>query len=86
MANSELRFDAVGLLFAVKDKCYADKPEKIDALNDNTREEIVEIHLHTVNYVLKNWTGRVGYRTRPAEAAILIKLFFIINRKVCPFK
>ena len=31
------------LLGAVKDKCYADKPEKIDALKDNIREAIVEI-------------------------------------------
>ena len=43
---------------AVKDKCYADKPETIDALKDNIREVIGEIQLHTV---LKNWTDRVGY-------------------------
>ena len=45
----------------VKDKCYADKPEKIDALKDNIREAIVEIQLHTIDNVLKNWTDRVGY-------------------------
>ena len=28
---------------AVKDKCYADKPETIDALKDNIREAISEI-------------------------------------------
>ena len=28
---------------AVKDKCYADKPERIDALKDNTREAISDI-------------------------------------------
>ena len=28
---------------AVKDKCYADKPETIDALKDNIREAIGEI-------------------------------------------
>ena len=28
---------------ADKDKCYADKPETIDALKDNIREEIGEI-------------------------------------------
>ena len=28
---------------AVKDKCYADKPETIDALKDNSREAIGEI-------------------------------------------
>ena len=29
---------------AVKDKCYADKPETIDTLKDNIREAIGEIH------------------------------------------
>ena len=46
---------------AVKDKCYADKPETIDALKDNIRETIGEIQLHTIDNVLKNWTDRVGY-------------------------
>ena len=46
---------------AVKDKCYIDKPEIIDALKDNILEAIGEIQLHTIDYVLKNWTDRVGY-------------------------
>ena len=46
---------------AVKDKCYADKPDLIDALKDNIREAIGEIQLHTIDNVLKNWTDRVGY-------------------------
>ena len=33
----------------------------IDALKDNIREAIGEIQLHTIDNVLKNWTGRVGY-------------------------
>ena len=41
---------------AVKDKCYADNPKTIDALKDNIREAIVEIQLHTIDNVLKNWT------------------------------
>ena len=45
----------------VKDKCYIDKPETIDALKDNIREAIDEIQLHTNDNVLKNWTDRVGY-------------------------
>ena len=45
----------------VKDKCYADKSETIDALKDNIREAIGEIKLHTIDNVLKNWTDRVGY-------------------------
>ena len=46
---------------AVKDKCYADKPETIDALKDNIREAISEIQLHTIDNMLKNWTDRAGY-------------------------
>ena len=51
-------FDTVGLLFAggrgVKDKCYADQTETIDALKDNIREAIAEIKLHSIDNVLKN--------------------------------
>ena len=39
---------------AVKDKCYAEKPEIIDLLNDNIREAIGEIQLHTIDNVLEN--------------------------------
>ena len=39
---------------AVKDKCYADKPETIDALKENIREAIGEIQLHTIDNVFKN--------------------------------
>ena len=46
---------------AVKDKCYVDNSETIDALKDNICEAIGEIQLHTINYLLKNWTDRVGY-------------------------
>ena len=46
---------------AVKDKCYADKPETIGALKDNIREAITEIQLHTIDNVLQNCTDRVGY-------------------------
>ena len=33
----------------VKNKCYADKPETIDALKDNIHEAIGEIQLHTID-------------------------------------
>ena len=46
---------------ADKNKCYANKPETIDALKGNMREAIGEIQLHTIDNVLKNWTDRVGY-------------------------
>ena len=38
---------------AAKGKCYADKPEAIDALKDNIREAI--------DNVLKNWTERATF-------------------------
>ena len=46
---------------AVKGKCYAVKPETINALKDNIREANGEIQLHIIDNVLKNWTHRVGY-------------------------
>ena len=49
------------LCSAVKDKCYADKPETIDALKDNICGAICEIQLHTIDDVLKNWTDCVDY-------------------------
>ena len=63
MTTSELRFDIIGLLFggAVKDMCYADEPETIDALKVNICEVIGEIQLHTIDNVLKNWNDHVGY-------------------------
>ena len=47
---------------AIRDQCYsADKPEAINALKDNIRKAIGEIHLHTNDNVVKNWTDHVGY-------------------------
>ena len=46
---------------AIKDKCYADMPETIDALKDNINEAIDEIQLHTIDNMRKNWTDCVGY-------------------------
>ena len=46
---------------AIKDKCYVEKPETIDALKDNIREAIGEIQLRTIDNVLKNFTDYVGY-------------------------
>ena len=41
------------------DKCYADKPETVDALKDNIRKSIGEIQQSIM--CLKNWTDHVGY-------------------------
>ena len=64
------------IICAVPSKCYTDKPETIDALNDNIREAIGEIQLHTIDNILP----------RSAEAATGMKLLSIINRKDCTFK
>ena len=45
---------------ALNDKCYADKPEIINALKDDIREALGEIQFHAIKNVLKNWTDRVG--------------------------
>ena len=52
---------------------------------DNIREAIGEIPLHTIDNVLKNWTDYVVY-CMVSRAAIWMKLFSIINRKDCTFK
>ena len=66
--NSDLTPLDYYLSGAVKDKCYADKPETIDALKYNIREAIGEIQLHKIDNVLKNWTRYA--MAWPAEAAI----------------
>ena len=70
---------------AVKDKCYANKPETIDALKDNIREAISEIQLHTIDNVLKNWTDHVGY-CMASRGNHLNEIVSIIKRKDCTFK
>ena len=57
---------------AIKDKCYAAKPDTIDALKNNIREAIVELQLHTIDNVLKNWTDRVVC----CMASFLIEIIF----------
>ena len=70
---------------SIKDKCYADKSETLDALKDNIREAIGEIQLHTIDNVLKNSTDRVGYCMASRSSHLNI-LFSIINRQDCAFK
>ena len=59
---------------SVKDKCYADNPETIDALKDNIREAIGEIQLLTIDNVLKNWTDRIGHcmANRVSHLSVLV--------------
>ena len=46
---------------AIKDKCYADKSERIDVLKDNICEANGEIQLHTIDNVPKNCSNCVVY-------------------------
>ena len=63
----------------VKDKCYADKPETIDALKDNIREGIGEIQS-----IMGLKIGPIIWATTwLGETAISMKSFSIINRKDC---
>ena len=46
---------------AVKDKCYADHPETIEALKHEIEIAIHGIEAKTIENVLKNWVDRMGY-------------------------
>ena len=70
---------------AVKDKCYADKPETIIALKDNSREAIGEMQLHTIDNLLINSIDRVGY-CMASWGSHLNEIISIINRKDCTYK
>ena len=47
---------------AVKDKCYANHPETIEALKHEIEVVIHGIETQTIENVLKNWVDRMGYR------------------------
>ena len=65
----------------VKDKCYNDKPETIDASKDYIREVIGEIQLHTIDNVLKNLIDRVGYCTEWNYLPLLTGRIVLSNKK-----
>ena len=46
---------------AVKDKCYALRPETIEALKHDIEVAIHGIEAQTIENVLKNWVDRMGY-------------------------
>lgn len=45
----------------VKDRCYANNPEKIHALKANINQAIRELQPETINKVLQNWSDRMRY-------------------------
>ena len=46
---------------AVKDKCYANHPETIEALKHEIEDTIHGIEAQTIENVLKNWVDRMKY-------------------------
>ena len=60
---------------AVKDNCYADKSDAIDALKNNILEAIGEIQLQTIDNVLKNWTHRVDYCMASRDIQLNVIIF-----------
>ena len=54
---------------AVKDKCYANHPETIEALKHEIEVALHGIKAQTIENVLKNLVDRIGY-SRPAVADI----------------
>ena len=46
---------------AVKDKCYANHPETIEALKHEIEVAIHGIEAQTIENVLKNWVDRIRY-------------------------
>ena len=66
----------------VKDTCYANKPETIDALKDNIREAVGAIPLHTIDNVLKNWTNRVDYCMASRGSHLDENIFSLLTGKI----
>ena len=54
----------------------AEEPETIDTLEDNIREAIGEIQLHTIDNVPKNWTDHVGYWPSSSRGSLLNEIIF----------
>ena len=46
---------------AVKDRCYADNPETIPALENNITTVLSEIGAEVVQNVINNWGDRMAY-------------------------
>ena len=65
---------------AVKDKCYADKSETIDALKDNIGEAIGEIQLHTIDthtYIIGHYNPSVSIIVLVSQTTYVVCVNFI---------
>ena len=50
---------------AIKEQCYADKPETIEHLKDKIREVFAEIRSHTLETVHANWSDPYEWNNIP---------------------
>ena len=57
-------------------------PETMGALNDNIREAISEIQLHTIDNVLENYSDRVGYCMANRGSRLNEIIFQLLSRRI----
>ncbi|GFW92460.1 putative LOC100569746 [Trichonephila clavipes] len=62
----------------VKSLVYADKPQTLDHLEDNTRRVIADIRPQMLEKVTENWTSRLDY-IRPSRGSHMPEIIF----KIC---
>ncbi|GFV06381.1 DUF4817 domain-containing protein, partial [Trichonephila clavipes] len=71
----------------VKSLVYADKPQKLDHLEDNIRRVIADIRPQMLEKVIENWTSRLDYiranRGSPMPE-IIFKIFTNLVAKIRP--
>ncbi|GFV19117.1 hypothetical protein TNCV_3223351 [Trichonephila clavipes] len=61
----------------VKSLVYADKPQTLDHLEDNTRRVIADIRPQMLEKVTENWTSRLDY-TRASRGSPMPEIIFKI--------
>ncbi|GFX99660.1 putative DD41D transposase [Trichonephila clavipes] len=58
----------------VKSLVYADKPQTLDHLEDNTRRVIADIRPQMLEKVIENWTSRLDYIRASRGSLIIFKM------------
>ncbi|GFV33067.1 uncharacterized protein TNCV_250711 [Trichonephila clavipes] len=59
----------------VKSSVYADKPQRLDHLEDNIRRVIADIRPQMLEKVIENWTSRLDY-TRASRGSLFPEIIF----------
>ncbi|GFX91131.1 hypothetical protein TNCV_4857201 [Trichonephila clavipes] len=65
---------------------YADKPQTLDHLEDNTRRVIADIRLQMLEKVIENWTSPDWTTSEPAVAVLCQKSYLKYNLVALHFK